>query len=315
MNTRGVSILVLMAALAGGCSKAAQQPASDSDVIGSVRAAIAARDLPGATRILSDFRSAHGTTTEAIEALSWLARGALAAKEFDAADRYASETYTLAVTALKGLKLEQDTHVQTALGAAIETAALVGVERGERADAVSLLRREIETYRDSPIHKRLAKNLNLLSLEGQPAPPLETAEYLDRPAPTFAQLNGKVVLLFFWAHWCPDCKIEGPIIAKLLEKYRAQGLEIVAPTQRYGYVTAGRSAPPDEELRHITDVRDTYYSFLRGQAVPVSEANHRLYGVSSTPTLVLLDRRGLVRLYHPGRMTEDELEAAIRMLL
>ena len=90
---------------------------------------------------------------------------------------------------------------------------------------------------------------------------------------------------------------------------------MVAPTQRYGYVVAGRAAAPDEELQHIVKVRDTYYSFLRSEPVPLSDANHKRYGVSSTPTIVLLDRKGIVRVYHPGRMTEEELEAAIRRLL
>jgi thioredoxin-related protein len=62
-------------------------------------------------------------------------------------------------------------------------------------------------------------------------------------------------------------------------------------------------------------VRDTYYGFLRNEPVPLSEANHKQYGVSSTPTIVLLDRKGIVRVYHPGRMTAEELEAAIRRLL
>jgi thioredoxin-related protein len=47
----------------------------------------------------------------------------------------------------------------------------------------------------------------------------------------------------------------------------------------------------------------------------VSVANHQRYGVSSTPTVVLLDRQGIVRLYHPGSLTEDELEAQLRPLL
>jgi thioredoxin-related protein len=47
----------------------------------------------------------------------------------------------------------------------------------------------------------------------------------------------------------------------------------------------------------------------------VSEPNHKQYGVASTPTIVLVDRQGLVRLYHPGRMTEQELETAITALL
>jgi hypothetical protein len=54
---------------------------------------------------------------------------------------------------------------------------------------------------------------------------------------------------------------------------------------------------------------------LRDEPVPMSEANYKEYGVTSVPMNVLVDRQGIVRLYHPGRMTEEELEAAIRKLL
>jgi hypothetical protein len=49
--------------------------------------------------------------------------------------------------------------------------------------------------------------------------------------------------------------------------------------------------------------------------VPVSERTLRQYGVSTTPTLALVDRQGIVRLYRPGNMTEADLDAAIRKLL
>jgi thiol-disulfide isomerase/thioredoxin len=149
--------------------------------------------------------------------------------------------------------------LQTALGAAIEVRAVVQSERGARSDAVYFLRQALDKYRDTAIHKRIQKNINLLSLEGQPAPALDGREYLGRPVPRFDELKGKVVLLFFWAHWCPDCKAEGPILERLLEKYRSRGVVVIAPTQRYGYVAGGRPAPADEELRYIAQVRDTYY--------------------------------------------------------
>jgi thiol-disulfide isomerase/thioredoxin len=312
-----ISVLALVAVLTGVpaavYSVAGQN--TDGDIVAAVRAAIAAKDLARGNTLVGQFRSAHGVTPEVLEALSWLGRGALAVKDLDKAEAWATETHTLTIAALKSRKLDEDAHLQTALGAAIETEALVRVERGARSEAVYFLRQAIETYRNTAIHKRLAKDLNLLSLEGQPALRLEVTEYLDRPVPTFAALKGKVVLLFFWAHWCSDCKAESPIIAKLLDKYRSQGLVVVAPTQRFGYTATNQSPSSAEELRYIVQVRDTYYSFLRNQPVPVSEANHRNYGVSSTPTLVLVDRDGLVRLYHPGQMTEAELETAIVRLL
>src|SRR5262245_60571942 len=223
-------VLPVVAMLAvSGPGVAGQQP--DTNIVASVRAAIAANDLPRAESVLTQFRSTQGTTPESIEALSWLARGALAAKQLNQASQYAAQTYDLVLAQLKQRRLETEPNLQTALGAAIETQALVLVQQGTRSEAVTLLRRELQTFRDTPIHKRLAKNVNLLSLEGQPALPLEAKEYLDRAVPDFGQLKGKAVLLFFWAHWCPDCKAESPIIAKLLEKYRSEGLVIVAPTQ------------------------------------------------------------------------------------
>ena len=44
-------------------------------------------------------------------------------------------------------------------------------------------------------------------------------------------------------------------------------------------------------------------------------ANHDKYGVSTTPTIVIVDRQGAVRLYHPGQMTEEALDAKLRPLL
>jgi thiol-disulfide isomerase/thioredoxin len=162
---------------------------------------------------------------------------------------------------------------------------------------------------------RIQKNINLLSLEGQPAPPLAAGEELGTPTPTFARLKGKVVVLFFWAHWCGECKQQGPILAQLLQEHRAAGLTIVAPTQRYGYTLKRAPAAPDAEMAHIMRVRDEFYAFLKTEAVPVSDENHKRYGVSTTPTLVVLDRQGVVRSYHPGIMTAQELEAVIMPLL
>jgi thioredoxin-related protein len=50
-------------------------------------------------------------------------------------------------------------------------------------------------------------------------------------------------------------------------------------------------------------------------SVPVSQQNFLEFGVSSTPTLVLLDRDGIVRLYNPGDLPYDELASQIERLL
>jgi thiol-disulfide isomerase/thioredoxin len=293
------------------------QAARPVTLVSEVRAAIAAHDLARAEALVVERRARDGTTSEIIEAVSWLGRGALAEKQDDRAEQYAAEAQRLAVAALGSRSVDEDAKLASALGGAIEVQAQVSANRGARSDAIVLLERELKTYRNTGIAKRIQKDINLLTLEGHPAPPLELTESMGAPlsGATAKALEGKVVVLFFWAHWCPDCKIEGPILAKLYAKYQSEGLAIVAPTQRFGYVAGGAPATPDEEFRYMVTVRDKYYPFLAGVPVPVSVTNHQRYGVSSTPTVVLLDRQGIIRLSHPGALTEDELETQLRPLL
>lgn len=291
------------------------QTARPVTLVAEVRAAIAAHDLARAEAIVAGRRAEQGNTAEVLEAASWLGRGALAEGKLDQAEKYAIDVQKQIITALAGRPVDVDPKFATALGATIEVQGQVGAARGARSEAVTYLQRELEKYRSTSMLKRIQKNINLLTMEGQPAPSLDRSETIGPAMPAAQDLKGKVVLLFFWAHWCPDCKNEAPILAKLLAKYQPQGLSIIAPTQRYGYVAGGKPASPGEELKYIVEMRDTVYSFLKDMPVPMSVANHERYGVSTTPTIVIVDRQGAVRLYHPGQMTEAELEAQLRPLL
>jgi thiol-disulfide isomerase/thioredoxin len=290
--------------------------AKPPNIIADVRAAIAKGDFTGGERLLNDYRAAKGTTPEALEALSWLGRGALAARQLDKAENYALETYDLSVEALKTRKMDDEPRLPIAIGAAIEVRANVHAERGARADAIYLLQQELAAYRATSIRTRIQKNINLLSLEGKAAPAIESAEYLGTVAPgSVGALKGKPVVLFFWAHWCPDCKVMSTVLEALLGKYRDQGLTVVAPTQRYGYVAKRAPAPPAEEMAYMAQIRDQVYPWLAREWVPVSEENLKNYGASTTPTVVLVDRAGIVRLYHPGQMTMEQIEPHIKAIV
>jgi thiol-disulfide isomerase/thioredoxin len=285
-----------------------------ADVVTDVRVALAKNSLPLAESLVQNYRAQRGVTPEMIEALSWLGRGSLAAKQLDKAEAYAKDAQRLSLAELKKRPLDAEPHLPLALGAAIEVQARIMNERSQRAEAVAFLRKELALYRNTSIRARLQKNINLLSLEGKLAPPLDEREFLgSKPAPLSA-LKGSPVLVFFWAHWCPDCKQEVAILTEIEKEYSAKHLMIVAPTQRYGYIARGEEAGPAEELKYIDEVRHKFYHDLLDIPAPVSEENFKNYGASTTPTLVLIDRQGIVRLYHPGAMTLEELRAAINRL-
>jgi thiol-disulfide isomerase/thioredoxin len=285
--------------------------AAAGQVIGDVRDAIDGGDFARGERYIQAYRGKQGVTPELLEALSWMARGELEAKQYAEAERYAAETRKLAVEALAKRKMDDERHLPIALGASIEVNAQALAARGERVEALAFLRRELVAYRTTSIATRIQKNINLLTLEGKPAPPLDEAQWLGPKPPPLAQLKGRPVLLFFWAHWCGDCKAEAPELARLLADYRSMGLVVIGPSQHYGYVAGGEDAPRERETPYIDEVRRQYYAPLAAMSVPLSEQNFIRYGVSTTPTLVLLDRQGIVRLYHPGAMPYSQLAAKL----
>jgi len=54
---------------------------------------------------------------------------------------------------------------------------------------------------------------------------------------------------------------------------------------------------------------------LKGVSIPISKANFEVYGASTTPTLVLVDRAGKIALYHPGAMPYAELRSAVEKVV
>jgi thiol-disulfide isomerase/thioredoxin len=285
-----------------------------ASLVTDVRTLLARNDLAAAERLARTYQAQAGPNSEFAAAISWLARGAFQAGQLERADRYAEESRRTARLLLASRDLAKDASLETALGASIEVHAQVLAARGQRAEAVTFLREQSGLYGLTALNERIHKNLNLLSLEGKPAPPLNSAEWLGSKPPSLASLKGHPVLLFFWAHWCADCKGEAPILASILRTFGPKGLLLVAPTKRFGYAAGGEDATPDAERQYIERIRQQYYPMLATVPVPLSAENFRDYGASTTPTLVLIDRAGMVRYYHPGAVQEAELAARIRQI-
>lgn len=293
-----VASFVLAAAIPGY----AQVAKAPQTIVESVQAALAAGSEAGALQQLRAYRSVRGANPEYLEAESWLARVEFNSRRYPQAGQYAQEVYDLSAALLKSRPLDREPHLPIALGAAIEVLGETLAAQGRRAEAVSYLQQQEALYAATSVRTRIQKNLLLLTLEGKPAPAVSG----------FTIPRGQPTLLFFWAHWCGDCKTDIPVLVRIKGEFASKGLKIVFPTQKYGYAAGGVEATPGVELAYIERVRESLYGSLIDGPTIVEEANFVRYGASTIPTFVLIDKLGIVRLYHPGVMTYDELRAAVQ---
>jgi thiol-disulfide isomerase/thioredoxin len=288
---------------------------ASAGIVENVRFLLSQNNFAAAESQLDSYRSQRGVDGEYLDAYSWLARAAMDAGQYDQAAAYAKQTKTLAVDELKKRPLDAEPHLPLALGAALEVQSQVLEARGQRTQAVALLQSALRTYGTTSIRDRIQKNLNLLSFQGKVAPALKEDQFLGAALPAATQLKGSPVLLFFWAHWCGDCKAEAPIITQLRSEFAPKGLKVIGPTRFYGYTAQIEHASQSDELRYIDAVRHRFYGSLLDMPVPISKYNFETYGASTTPTLVLLDRTGKVAWYHPGALPYDQLKSEIEKVV
>jgi cytochrome c biogenesis protein CcmG, thiol:disulfide interchange protein DsbE len=141
-----------------------------------------------------------------------------------------------------------------------------------------------------------------------------TADAKDVKAPDFTlsdlsgksvSLNehlGKVVVLDFWATWCPPCRMSIPELVKLQEKYREKGLVIIG-------VSLDDANTKNAYLESFREKYKINYIILRGD----DKATEKYFGRSqfSIPTLFIINREGVVidmfSGYSPGAV-EKALE-------
>ena len=304
MRLRGAVVILalLMPALLASAS---------AGIVEDIRGALGQNNFPAAEAELKAYQTRNGVTPEYIEAYSWMARAALSARDYEQAAAYAKQTSAMAVEQLKRRALDAEPQLPLALGATIEVQSQILAARGQRTQAIAVLQSALRTYGNTSIRARLQKNLNLLSFQGKIAPALRSEQFLGSKPPALSQLKGSPVLLFFWAHWCVDCKAEAPIITQLRSEFAPKGLTVLGPTRLYGYTAQVEHASPSDELAYIDAVRHRFYAGLLDMPVPISKYNFDAYGASTTPTLVLLDRAGKVAMYHPGALRYDQLRAEI----
>lgn len=162
--------------------------------------------------------------------------------------------------------------------------------------------------------KRVAFAAGMLAALALSTAPAAAVPRPGDAAPAFAltALNGKSIspasfaghalYLNFFATWCGPCRVETPSIVLLSRKYAPQGLVVLG-------IDVGEDAPKAQS--YVGDFHIPYPLAPDPNSTTRASYGGGLY----FPLHVFIDRRGVVRIYHPGEMSAGEIEAAIRSVL
>lgn len=135
---------------------------------------------------------------------------------------------------------------------------------------------------------------------GESPPPLLAERITGPDEVSLARLQGRVVIIDFWATWCRPCRAIMPQLDALHRRHHDAGLTVLG-------VSRERRPTIEAHLQR----EPVGYTVARD----VSGTTQREYGVSALPTLVVLDRRGRVREVRIGGDDMDSLGSLVERLL
>ena len=118
------------------------------------------------------------------------------------------------------------------------------------------------------------------------------------------QWTNKILVLNFWATWCPPCREEMPIFSKLQEEFAQQDVQFI-----------GVAIDDREAVQEFIDSYGIDFTILLGdtQAAALSERLGNRF--SALPFTVIVDKGGEIKLRHAGGIKEEQLRPVLAGLI
>lgn len=136
---------------------------------------------------------------------------------------------------------------------------------------------------------------------GEAPPPLAAERLAGPDAVSLSELRGRVVVVDFWASWCRPCRAIMPTLSSLHTEHHDEGLTVL-----------GVAREPTSRIMRVLEHSPVSYTVARDTGGTLAR-----YGVRAIPTVVVIDRRGLVREVFVGVDGDDlgRIERLVTTLL
>ena len=242
-------------------------------------------------------------------------------------DLKAYQNWTSKLSELGGIAYSRPDEAEAKLTAAKEFVAKVSeaAQKETTKSRLAALSGARGTF--ARLEQAIAKGREYLPLIGKDAAPLTVKTWVNGTPLTAGDLQGKVVLLDFWAVWCGPCIVTFPHLREWQEKYGDKGLVIIGLTRYYkwnwddeaGYAARpeGEAVAEDEEQEMLKKFAAYYHLKHRFAIQEEGDSLDEYYGVSGIPHVVVLDKEGKIRMIRvgSGKQNAEDIDKLLAELL
>ena len=153
------------------------------------------------------------------------------------------------------------------------------------------------------INLLFCSSFNLISeAEERSKAPDFNLEDFNGKSKSLSEFKGKVVLLNFWATWCPPCRAELPELSEIYTRYKDRGVAIIG---------INLDEERDKDVKKFLSDRKIILPVLHGNN-KVVEAYGNFFGI---PTSFLIDKNGYMSKSFPGYQPKETFEAEIKKII
>ncbi len=221
----------------------------------------------------------------------------------------------------------------SSIAGAYANAAEVHAGREHAGQAIAVLEQGLKELGSTPeVRQQIDPRLERYRLVGGTGASIEAPHWLNAPAGTTkVDVTGKVSLVEFTSHWCGPCRKSYPAILRLHNAWARKGLQVLFATQLFGFFEEQRSFTAEQEIEADRKYYVEQYGLPFEIAIedqpssaqpgtsgsPPVTANFARYKVTGIPQIVVIDRRGRIRLIVVGwdAAAEARLDNLVQRLL